>query len=128
MQEEGANHILCGTEYPHKVDTLYGQQGRIGIYTPNQRSKLLAKFREKRTKRCWRKIRYNVRKNIANKKIRINGRFAPSQKSKNSNKKKQAARAQAKAMNAHAHAQVLAKVAAQMSMHVPIPIPVSVSQ
>ena len=112
QQQSNTNHQFAnyGAEYPHRADQLYGQHGRIGVYTPEQRAKLLAKFRRKRKTRCWRKIRYNVRKNIANKKVRINGRFAKSEKhvSKISEPKNLVARAQAKIMNAQAHAQALA--------------------
>ena len=50
--------------------------GRIGIYTPKQRVRLLEKFRAKRRNRVWfKKVRYGCRKNFADRRLRIKGRF-----------------------------------------------------
>jgi hypothetical protein len=50
--------------------------GRIGIYNPSQRRALLARFAEKRNRRVWRKkVRYTCRKNLADNRVRVKGRF-----------------------------------------------------
>ncbi|RHY24299.1 hypothetical protein DYB32_008899 [Aphanomyces invadans] len=49
---------------------------RIGIYSPRSRRVLLDKYMEKRTKRLSRKkVRYRVRKTLANARPRVKGRF-----------------------------------------------------
>jgi hypothetical protein len=54
----------------------YNKKGKIGIYTPAQRRALLQKFREKRRRRVWyKKVRYGCRKNLADRRLRIKGRF-----------------------------------------------------
>ena len=75
-QSTSKRHSANADRFPHKCDGEYGTEGRIGIYNRQERAQLLRKFKEKRSRRCWGKIRYSVRKNIATKKIRINGRFA----------------------------------------------------
>lgn len=50
--------------------------GRIGIYLPAQRKALLKRFAEKRKRRRWGKaVRYRCRKNLANNRVRVKGRF-----------------------------------------------------
>ena len=56
--------------------SLYNKNGRIGIYTKKERIEIIERFREKRRRRVWKKkIRYHCRKNLADKRIRIKGRF-----------------------------------------------------
>lgn len=56
--------------------SLYNKNGRIGIYTKKERSEIIERFREKRRRRVWKKkIRYHCRKNLADKRVRIKGRF-----------------------------------------------------
>lgn len=50
--------------------------GYIGAYSPEERRERIARFHEKRARRVWKKrVTYSTRKNIANKRMRIKGRF-----------------------------------------------------
>ncbi|KAG5185270.1 hypothetical protein JKP88DRAFT_312402 [Tribonema minus] len=60
----------------HKYADVYNRSGRIGIYTLQEREAIIARYRAKRARRVWRKkIRYNCRKNLADKRLRVKGRF-----------------------------------------------------
>ena len=53
------------------------EERKIGPLTLSQRKEKIRKYKEKRQKRLWNvKIRYNIRKENAQKKFRIKGRFA----------------------------------------------------
>jgi hypothetical protein len=55
---------------------VYNKNGRIGIYTPAERAAIITRFQSKRTRRVWnKKIRYNCRKNLADRRMRVKGRF-----------------------------------------------------
>ena len=55
---------------------MYNKNGRIGIYTPAERAAIIARFNRKRTRRVWnKKIRYNCRKSLADRRLRVKGRF-----------------------------------------------------
>ena len=55
---------------------VYNKNGRIGIYTPAERAAIIQKFTAKRARRVWnKKIRYNCRKNLADRRMRVKGRF-----------------------------------------------------
>ena len=55
---------------------IYNNFGRIGIYTPQQRLVIMNRYRVKRTNRQWKKVvRYDCRKNLADTRLRIKGRF-----------------------------------------------------
>ncbi|KAL9183911.1 hypothetical protein ACHAXT_004767 [Thalassiosira profunda] len=64
---------------PHslsKYKDVYNKNGRIGIYTPSERAAIIQKFQAKRARRVWnKKIRYNCRKNLADRRLRVKGRF-----------------------------------------------------
>ena len=54
----------------------YNKNGRIGIYTREERNIIIQKFYEKRKRRVWKKkIRYHCRKNLADRRVRVKGRF-----------------------------------------------------
>jgi hypothetical protein len=58
---------------------IYNKNGRIGIYTRKERDAIIARFKDKRNRRVWKKkIRYGCRKNLADRRIRIKGRFVRS--------------------------------------------------
>jgi len=64
---------------PHSLEKykeIYNRNGRIGVYTPAERAAIIAKFNGKRSRRVWnKKIRYNCRKNLADRRMRVKGRF-----------------------------------------------------
>mmetsp|Transcript_1841 Transcript_1841/g.2869 ORF Transcript_1841/g.2869 Transcript_1841/m.2869 type:complete len:329 (+) Transcript_1841:327-1313(+) len=64
---------------PHslgKYKHVYNKNGRIGIYTPAERAAIISRFQSKRSRRVWnKKIRYNCRKNLADRRLRVKGRF-----------------------------------------------------
>eukprot|EP00522_Entomoneis_paludosa_P005146 CAMPEP_0172475620 /NCGR_PEP_ID=MMETSP1065-20121228/69964_1 /TAXON_ID=265537 /ORGANISM="Amphiprora paludosa, Strain CCMP125" /LENGTH=430 /DNA_ID=CAMNT_0013233831 /DNA_START=1078 /DNA_END=2370 /DNA_ORIENTATION=- len=64
---------------PHslgKYKEVYNRNGRIGIYTPSERAAIIARFNKKRQRRVWnKKIRYGCRKNLADRRLRVKGRF-----------------------------------------------------
>lgn len=68
-----------GMAMPHSIDKykeIYNKNGRIGIYTPAERAAIISKFNSKRTRRTWKKkIRYNCRKSLADRRMRVKGRF-----------------------------------------------------
>lgn len=48
----------------------------VGAYTAEERARILKRFYAKRERRIWKKkIRYSCRKNLADRRIRIKGRF-----------------------------------------------------
>lgn len=64
-----------------KYKPVYNKGGRIGIYDRNARAKLLARWMKKREKRIWvKKVRYGCRKNLAESRVRVKGRFVSSKK------------------------------------------------
>lgn len=73
--DKGGNVLIL----PHslsKYKEVYNKNGRIGIYTPAERAAIIQKFNAKRARRVWnKKIRYNCRKNLADRRMRVKGRF-----------------------------------------------------
>lgn len=58
------------------LSQIYNMNGRVGIYTPLERAAIVARFHEKRAHRNWnKKIRYNCRKSLADRRLRVKGRF-----------------------------------------------------
>jgi hypothetical protein len=63
-----------------KYSSIYNKNGRIGIYTREERDNIISRFYEKRKKRVWKKrIRYHCRKNLADSRVRVKGRFVKNQ-------------------------------------------------
>mmetsp|Transcript_26638 Transcript_26638/g.29030 ORF Transcript_26638/g.29030 Transcript_26638/m.29030 type:complete len:399 (+) Transcript_26638:203-1399(+) len=59
-----------------KYSSIYNKNGRIGIYTQEERAAIIARYREKKKRRNWKKqIRYYCRKNLADRRVRVRGRF-----------------------------------------------------
>lgn len=55
---------------------IYNMNGRIGIYTAAERAAIIARFQRKRSRRVWnKKIRYGCRKSLADRRLRVKGRF-----------------------------------------------------
>jgi len=69
---------------PHslaKYKNVYNKNGRIGIYTPAERAAIIKRFQSKRSRRVWnKKIRYSCRKNLADRRLRVKGRFVKQSK------------------------------------------------
>ena len=53
-----------------------GPEGWVGAYSPTSRHLRVNRFLEKRNQRTWtKKVKYNVRKNFADSRLRVKGRF-----------------------------------------------------
>ena len=51
-------------------------QGYVGAYSPEARKVRIAAFLKKRERRVWtKKVKYDVRKNFADSRMRVKGRF-----------------------------------------------------
>jgi len=74
--------IRTSTNIPDVLEQykdIYNKDGRIGIYTRKERDAIIKRFQDKRTRRVWKKkIRYGCRKNLADRRIRVKGRFVRS--------------------------------------------------
>eukprot|EP00428_Durinskia_dybowskii_P081986 CAMPEP_0170425514 /NCGR_PEP_ID=MMETSP0117_2-20130122/38148_1 /TAXON_ID=400756 /ORGANISM="Durinskia baltica, Strain CSIRO CS-38" /LENGTH=987 /DNA_ID=CAMNT_0010684487 /DNA_START=155 /DNA_END=3118 /DNA_ORIENTATION=+ len=54
--------------------------GFVGIYSPEDRKQRILRFLEKRKRRMWtKKVKYDVRKNFADSRVRVKGRFVKKQ-------------------------------------------------
>mmetsp|Transcript_18929 Transcript_18929/g.31620 ORF Transcript_18929/g.31620 Transcript_18929/m.31620 type:complete len:542 (+) Transcript_18929:99-1724(+) len=61
-----------------RVDATTGESmaGYVGTYSPEARKERINRFNEKRKNRVWtKKVKYDVRKNFADSRIRVKGRF-----------------------------------------------------
>lgn len=67
------------TSLPDMVESysnIYNKSNRIGVYTREERAIIIRRFHEKRARRVWKKkIRYHCRKNLADRRLRVKGRF-----------------------------------------------------
>mmetsp|Transcript_9877 Transcript_9877/g.19695 ORF Transcript_9877/g.19695 Transcript_9877/m.19695 type:complete len:553 (+) Transcript_9877:277-1935(+) len=72
----GSSSGAPGEQAPIAALHCLNREGRIGIYTPEQRKARVKKFHSKRKMRIWRKrIKYDCRKKLADSRPRIKGRF-----------------------------------------------------
>lgn len=70
LGETSAEHAL------DEFSAAANKSGRIGIYSREERALLLQRFRAKRLRRVWKKkIRYSCRKELADSRVRVKGRF-----------------------------------------------------
>ncbi|GLD99701.1 hypothetical protein PINS_up017843 [Pythium insidiosum] len=61
---------------PLRLDAITSRGKRIGVYSPRARQELLQKYMAKRARRLSQnKVRYGVRKTLANARPRVKGRF-----------------------------------------------------
>lgn len=73
---EGTDRTKTENSMLSQYSTVYNKGGRIGIYTREEREAIIKRFHERRKRRVWRKkIRYHCRKNLADRRVRIKGRF-----------------------------------------------------
>ncbi len=60
----------------HRHSDNPSQRGWVGQYSPEMRRQRIEKFHEKRSRRVWtKKVKYDVRKNFADSRLRVKGRF-----------------------------------------------------
>ncbi|GMI05793.1 hypothetical protein TrVE_jg12813 [Triparma verrucosa] len=59
-----------------RFSSIYNQNGHIGIYSSPERQTLISRHLLKKSSRNWKKkIRYSCRKNLADRRMRVKGRF-----------------------------------------------------
>ena len=73
--KNGISTDVSGIILPYMLDkysSIYNKNGRIGIYSRDERDVIIQRFKEKRRRRVWnKKIRYHCRKNLADRRIRV---------------------------------------------------------
>ena len=70
------NQIISISSPNFDMSSTSNQDGFIGVYSPENRRKRIEKFLEKRSRRVWtKKVKYDVRKNFADSRLRVKGRF-----------------------------------------------------
>jgi len=76
QRDYGLGNNVATTSMLEQYDQMYNKGGRIGVYTREERVNIIRRFHEKRKTRVWKKkIRYHCRKNLADRRLRVKGRF-----------------------------------------------------
>jgi hypothetical protein len=91
MKADGGRGVPAPTFMPGMISSLYnadgtvreienipgrGEVGYIGAYSVAERRERIARFLAKRDRRVWtKKVKYDVRKNFADSRVRVKGRF-----------------------------------------------------
>ena len=61
---------------PIMIQEVERPDGWVGAYSPESRKERIRRFSAKRSHRIWTKtVKYDVRKNFANSRLRVKGRF-----------------------------------------------------
>jgi len=70
------NHVEGDPTVNHHCITANTFKGFIGAYDEESRRQRIERFLEKRLRRVWtKKVKYDVRKNFADSRVRVKGRF-----------------------------------------------------
>jgi hypothetical protein len=81
-REDQCKKVVTDRFSPNYAE-ICNTDGRVGVYLPAERKIMLKRFHAKRQQRVWRKkIRYGCRKNLADNRIRVKGRFVKREKMK----------------------------------------------
>jgi hypothetical protein len=76
LKQEGPDGTVLLPQMLDHYAEIYNKNGRIGIYNREERDTIIERFREKKRRRVWKKkIRYHCRKNLADRRVRVKGRF-----------------------------------------------------
>jgi hypothetical protein len=78
IKPESSSSSSSASEYLSlaKYASMINKEGRIGIYTREERREIIRRYHEKRKRRVWKKkIRYHCRKSLADRRVRVKGRF-----------------------------------------------------
>jgi hypothetical protein len=66
----------CPSVLPARLQVLFFSCGRVGVYTRDERARIITRFVAKRAKRVWwKKVRYSCRRSLADQRVRTKGRF-----------------------------------------------------
>ena len=79
QQDKDEDYVLPKRSQRLSRTTFQLDEKRIGVYTPEERAERISRFLEKRNARVWtKKVRYSCRKNLAQCRTRVKGRFVSS--------------------------------------------------
>ncbi len=68
--------VIPHGNYSMRSNSSKNDNGYIGAYSPESRKRRIDKFHQKRRMRVWTKVvKYDVRKNFADRRVRVKGRF-----------------------------------------------------
>jgi len=81
MEKDNEIEDVKNTKHNNNVQTTCKapttkKEGWVGAYSPESRKLRIERFLKSRTKRVWtKKVKYDVRKNFADSRLRVKGRF-----------------------------------------------------